>query len=118
MRAKRDVEDGSGLEEDGADIVPFLYRLRRNESHYNRRIIETIRLVLRLLSQEREEYGSASSCFWSKTVPSQGRNRNIDKASLFVVAYSTYEWTCFKERLLETKRLKVIEAARTTWPQG
>jgi len=79
---------------------------------------ETIRLILPLLSQEREWYYSASSCFWSKNSPVAGQNRNIDKASLFVVAYSTYEWTCFKERLLETKRLKVIEAARTTWPQG
>jgi hypothetical protein len=47
-----------------------------------------------------------------KTALSQERNRNIDKAALFVVGYSTQEWACLKERLLETKRLTIIEAAQ------
>lgn len=47
-----------------------------------------------------------------KTVPSQEQNRNIDKAALFVVGYSTYEWTCLKERFWEIKRLTIIEAAQ------
>lgn len=46
MRAKWDVEDGGELKEDGANLAPFLYRLRRDEPRYYRRITETIRLVL------------------------------------------------------------------------
>lgn len=36
-----------------------------------------------------------------KTVPSQERNWNIDKATMFVVGYSRYEWACLKERFFK-----------------
>jgi predicted ATPase len=46
MRNKWHVEDGLGLKEDGANLASFLYRLRKEEERYYRRIVETLRLML------------------------------------------------------------------------
>jgi len=46
MRSKWDRDDGRWLKEDGANLAPFLYRLKNNEPHYYQRIVETTRLIL------------------------------------------------------------------------
>jgi predicted ATPase len=46
MRGKWDLEDNRWLKEDGANLAPFLLRLKKNESKYYQRIMETIRLIL------------------------------------------------------------------------
>lgn len=46
MRGKWDVEDNRWLKEDGANLAPFLLRLKKNESRYYQRIVETTRLIL------------------------------------------------------------------------
>jgi len=46
MRTKWNVEDNRFLKEDGANIAPFLLRLREKESKSYQLIVETIRLIL------------------------------------------------------------------------
>jgi predicted ATPase len=46
MRNKWSVEDSLRLKEDGANLASFLYRLRRDEERYYRRIVDTLRLML------------------------------------------------------------------------
>ena len=46
LRNKWAVDDGKQLKEDGANLAPFLYRLRDSEPKYYQRIRETIRLIL------------------------------------------------------------------------
>lgn len=46
IRTRSSVEDGQWLREDGANLAPFLYRLREHEPAYYRRIVETLRLIL------------------------------------------------------------------------
>ncbi len=46
MRLKQSVSDNRFLKEDGANIAPFLMRLRDDEPRYYARILESIRLVL------------------------------------------------------------------------
>jgi len=60
----------------------------------------------------REGDYSASSSFLSKNSPVTERDRDLDIAILLIVGYSTYEWACLKERLLEAKQPTVIEAAQ------
>lgn len=46
VRGQWDKEDGRWLREDGANLAPFLYRLRNSEPQYYQRIVETTRLIL------------------------------------------------------------------------
>ena len=46
MRAKWRVDDGRWLKEDGANLAPFLLRLKKNEPPYYRRIVETVRRIV------------------------------------------------------------------------
>ena len=46
MRNKWDVEDARWLKEDGANIAPFLFRLKNEQPGHYRRIVETIRPIL------------------------------------------------------------------------
>ncbi|MGA9625276.1 MAG: AAA family ATPase [Bryobacteraceae bacterium] len=46
IRNKWNADDGRRLEEDGANLAPFLYRLQIHEPKYYRRILETLRLIL------------------------------------------------------------------------
>jgi len=46
IRSQWDKEDSRWLKEDAANLAPFLYRLKRNETRYYQRIVETTRLIL------------------------------------------------------------------------
>jgi predicted ATPase len=46
IRNKWDVEDARWLKEDGANLAPFLYRLKNNEPSYYQRIVESLRAIL------------------------------------------------------------------------
>ena len=46
IRNKWNADDGRRLEEDGANLAPFLYRLQIYEPKYYKRILETLRLIL------------------------------------------------------------------------
>jgi len=50
MRGKWDVNDSRWLKEDGANLAPFLFRLREQETPYFRRILECTRLLLPFLA--------------------------------------------------------------------
>jgi len=46
IRSKWDVEEGRWLKSDARNLAPFLYRLRKAQPHYYRRIVDTTRMVL------------------------------------------------------------------------
>ncbi len=46
IRNKWHEDDGRRLKEDGANLAPFLHRLRHEEPRYYQRIVETLRLIL------------------------------------------------------------------------
>jgi predicted ATPase len=46
IRQKWDVEEGRWLKEDAGNLAPFLFRLKRDESGFYLRIVDTIRLIL------------------------------------------------------------------------
>ena len=46
IRLKWDSDDGRWLKEDGANLAPFLYRLKQQEPKYYRRIVETTQILL------------------------------------------------------------------------
>lgn len=46
IRLKWDSDDGRWLKEDGANLAPFLYRLKHNEPKYYKRIVETTQLLI------------------------------------------------------------------------
>jgi len=45
IRQQWDLQDARYLKEDGANLAPFLHRLRESHSAYYRRIVETLRLI-------------------------------------------------------------------------
>lgn len=50
IRTKWNTNDKRFLKEDGANIAPLLYRLKREESNCYRRIVDTLRLILPFFS--------------------------------------------------------------------
>jgi len=46
VRGQWNKDDGRWLKEDGANLAPFLYRLKQQEPKYYRRIVETTQIVL------------------------------------------------------------------------
>lgn len=65
MRLKQNEVDNRFLREDGANIAPFLMRLRDHEPRYYARILESIRLVLPFFAsfELEPEYGKTLLCW-------------------------------------------------------
>ena len=50
IRTKWNANDNRSLKEDGGNVAPFLFRLKREEGHCYQRIIDTLRLILPFFS--------------------------------------------------------------------